>query len=241
MTEQYTQAQFINNVSIAVADQLPLMSYDSANILAQAYMNTVGWYSTDLSDAAGLGYPNNNDTVALAVKTIVDGQINATRCYEATATISVGFNYYLNVPTDQTPTQVQKALTTAIQAFLTKELAANTTCELISLINLSGSVNAVGYTAAADRVIIYANLINPAPLDPRVIALQYVNTHYAKVDATWNVFLTYTDNISGLCIVLKKFTDTSFSTIDTTVAFDYVIVMDRETFSVQSGLINNYL
>jgi len=234
MTFQYSYSQFVNNVAMVVADQLPLTSYDAAKTLVGVYLDDIGWNSS----TNGLGVPANNFTVEETAAAVIYLQINGTVRYTATANISINFDYYLNIPVDQNVNQVQNVLTSSIKDFLSTELQNKTNINFVNLISISGDISR-GEPSPEDRVMYYNN-ISHNTVDPCVIALHYINKHYSNVDSTWNIASIYTDNKNGLCVTVKKFTNTSFTVLDSSAQAEYVIVMDRESYAIRSGLIRNY-
>lgn len=217
---------------------LPLQTFDSALVLAEQYLSEEGgWNPTDPLSPTGPGEPVNQATPDEAANSIVISQHDRIYQNEITATVSVKVRYNVN----QTPGQSVDSIMSSIEADL-RDYIANRVDEInwefVSLDSYDGTSETGGFTTRTKRVEIYNQAAAGAPFrDIRAKALSEAITRFS-LNETWNVSALYFETGSSTVVVIQKYTDTTFATIDSGVERQYIFKMDPVTYAVQTGIKN---
>jgi hypothetical protein len=92
-----------------------------------------------------------------------------------------------------------------------------------------------GLVTTAQRVAIANALATGGKqLDYKVLALQFATATYA-LDSYWNVYTIYAETGDPISIELRRFTDTTFASLDPGTTTRYLIGLNPDNYLITSG------
>jgi len=220
-----------------VLGQLPLQTYDSANVLTQNYLSSVGgWKPDTTTDPTGFGAPVDGSTSATAAATIVSNQLARMHHVTATVTVDLTMDILANLSAGQTDSAILTQISSIIQDTMITQLAS-TTMTLSGVTNVAGTVSADGATTATQRVDVETAITaNTYQNDPRAIGVVKARSMFG-LDNTWSVQSYYTEDNSEISIMVQKYTDTTFATIDSAVSRKYIMNIKADGYKTIGGIV----
>ena len=227
-----------NSSAVALTGKLPLQTYESSQLLVETYLaNNGGWIPDNPANPTGPGVPVTGETPDEAADSITAQQYDKIYNMKIIADISVSFNYLTNMTTGQSVEAVLTSLQTSLDDFLQSQLTT-TDLSLVSLNSTTGTTTLGGFLTAAQRVSIYNDLVDGKSTDPQALALKSARDIFT-LPATWNVESSYTEVGNKIVITLRKYTTIQFDTIDPNVTQKYVMTMNPDHYTLESGLYIN--
>ena len=233
-----TQEIWMHNVSAIIIRQVPLQSMDSAFVLVDAYLsNLPGGWVLDLDEQA-------------AANAITKDQYNAV--YDLN--VRCGIHLDLQMAAKLTPGlpigDAMDAIENRIRDFLTdqinnsnlpiklrtidtiEEYAARSTLGVVFTTNDQTTTQPVRQSIAAD--LSGASKV----FDYKANGLLYARNTYG-LDNTWNVDSVYTETNEPMVMQIKKYTSTTYATLDGSNTTVYVLTISPSTYGIVSGIILN--
>lgn len=226
---------YLDSLTVNVMGKVPLQTYETAAVLASNYLSSVGgWVPDDVGAPTGFGHAANLATVATA-GVAVQTQ-NYQRIYAVGLVVNAVLNItqHVNLATGLSDPSVLAAFQTTLQAWIDQQLA-HTNIKCASITSFTGTVTNGGQTLTAARVAINtAVLAGGQLLDPRHIALKEARTRYT-LDTTWNVASLYTQTTDVIVVIVKKYTSTSYATLDGAQTNQVIITLSPTSYSLLNG------
>jgi len=227
-----------SSTAIAVTSILPLQTFESSLVLTESYLATTGgWVPDNPGNPTGPGQPVTGESPDQAAISIKNQQYARVYTVKVTADLRLNFTYVANLATGQPNEDVLVAIQNGVQDFLETQLG-RTSLTLDSVVNLTGSISTNGLTTSSQRLSIYEEESQGILNDPRAIALDMAKNTYA-LDDLWNVESTYTEANGKIVVIMAKYTELSFGTLDNNVLQRYVISVNPGQYLVETGLFIN--
>jgi hypothetical protein len=234
-----TLAAWLNTTTSVLLVTLPLQDYNSANVYVMVYLSTVGgWVPNNPTMPDGPGIPANSAIPSAAALSIANTQFSSV--YDFNFQISIVLNLQ----------DIGKLTPSLSFSSAAATLSGDVSNLLINLIDNSGlplsisSISGVSYTSnsatvgqttAAIRQLIRSEIVAGGILtDYKALALQYAIADYL-LDDTWNVQSIYTEPNTDIAIIITKYTNTTYNTLDGTNDIIYVIVVGADSHQIFSG------
>jgi hypothetical protein len=217
--------------------QLPLQTYDAATALVESYLSAAGgWTPTSVGDPTGLGAPVDGSTPETASAAISSGQFARMNHVSATVNVVMTMDILANLISGQTNAAVLTQINSIVEDTITNQLIG-TSMSLSSVSSVTGTVTADGISTTAQRVAIEA-LISTSTYngDPRAIGVVEARRIYA-LDSTWSFHSFYTENGTEIAVIIRKYTSSTFATLDTTNTGQYIISIQPNGFTVIGGTV----
>ena len=230
-----TLVSWKNTVAFGLVQSLPLQDFESALVLTESYLSSIGgWVPDDPADPTGVGEPANGETPEEAIASITTFQYS--RIY--TVSLNVDSDLKMSVVANLAPGLDDSSVLGSIENTVTDVINAqltDTALELEDVTTFTGTVISGGEISATDRSNIQTTIAAGGKLiDPPVIALVATRTRY-NLDTTWNISNIYTEPDEPLVFITKKYTDTSYTTLDAETT-SYTLKLDSKKYTVISGL-----
>ena len=222
-------------VATGVVDQLPLITLDDAILLSDSYLSSNGgWVPTDSADPLGEGAPANNLSVADVVDSIVNDQVAGNYVIDGEVTVRLRIPVFVSASAGQTDSSVRDIALSDIIASLDSALS-NSVLKRLSVDNISGSVKSGGTLTNAERVDA-ANQIANGTIDDHTLAIVLDRVrNKLSLDSSWNISLFHRVG-DTIAVVVRKYTDSTFSVLDTSVVEYYVLEISAVTLSILSSI-----
>ena len=225
---------WIASVGAGVVETVPLQDFESSLILAEDFLGTQGgWNPDDPGDPTGCGEPVSGVTTEQAIELITIQQQD--RIYHTDVAGVLNFRILMNnnlaVGLDDASVlaNLVDTLDEVVQANL-----ADTNIEFVDIPSYTGTVTN-GPTDSATRLAIQNTITAGGKIiDPYAIALSVARAEY-NLDNTYNVEYLYTETNKQLFVMVIKYTDALYSTVDTTATARYGITLDPVTYRTVGG------
>lgn len=224
------------SVATSLVETLPLQDFESAFLLAEQYLSSQGgWNPDDASDPTGPGVPVSNVTTDEAVETIFDEQLSRIYQIEVDGTLAITAFLNENLSPGLSDADVFSNTTVRVQEFLEAEFA-KTSLRFDNITNYTGTVT-TGPTTSQERVSIQTSIgAGGKIVNPREIALIAARARF-NLDTTYNAEYLYTESNKDLFVLVRKYTNTQYTTVDTTVDNKFGIKLDSDSFRVTTGVV----
>lgn len=215
---------------------VPLQTFDGSLLLIDSYLASVGGWIPDIeTDPVGAGVPANGKTPTQAVEDISLERYSRVHRVSSTVTLEIDMEYITNLIPGQTDediiTQVKSSITDIIQTHLQK-----TPFIFNQVVDIAGSVITDGNTTDIERRELDTLIINgKIRHDPRAIALYYART-VNMVDQTWNVSSVYVESNNPIVVVISKYINDQYTTIDNTVDHEYIVNINATDYRIIGGI-----
>jgi hypothetical protein len=222
------------SVATGVVEAVPLQDFESALVLAEDFLGTQGgWNPDDAGDPTGFGEPVSGVTLDEAIILITDQQRD--RIYHSDISGVLNFRIILN--NNLSPGLDDAAVSAAIVDILDDVVQANLLQTNIEFIDIPSYTDTVtnGPTDATTRQAIQNTLTAGGQIiDPSVIGLSVARSEY-NLDNTFNVQYLYTEPNKVLFVMVIKYTDNLYSTVDTTANARFGISLDPISYRTAGG------
>jgi len=231
-----TLAAWKQNTTILLVDLLPGQSYESAFAIVEDYLEDVGgWVPDNAGDPTGNGHPASELEPDEAAFQIASDQLDTVYDADLTLTITVKVRPVHKLAPDLTSSAAIATMQPDIVDWLQRRLNDSTMpMEFVSLVSVAGSIANVGALTAAQRVALNTALSATKLIDMKAVALKYARDRYT-LDSTWNVSYLYVEDDNPVNVVVEKYTDTTYVTLDPAVTDRYVLSVSPETHTVVAG------
>jgi len=222
-------------VSIGIVEKLPLQDQQSAFILAEDFLATTGgWVPDDPLDPTGPGVPASGVTTEEAIQIIFDNNLDRIYSIDAQGTATFNITFEDILTEGLSDADVLLAIEAKFRDFVESQFTG-TNMEFVQLDSFTGTV-LNGPTDAAERVALQSLITGGGKLtNPRAIALSAARARFA-LNPTFNVTYLYTEENKDLFILLNKYTDTTYQTIDTSFTEQFAVNLNPVSYVVTSGL-----
>lgn len=233
----FTLQAWNESVALGLVKKLPLQDIDSAFALSENYLaNNGGWVPDDGGDPTGLGEPATGETLAEAIQSIFDQQIAQVYTVDVNGSIEFAVTVNKNLSEGLSNSDVFLNIEGDLLNIVNEQLS-NTSIEVLSIPSFGGTVDS-GATDAAERVAIQSAITAGGKFtDPKVIATSAARARF-NLDNTHNVEYLYTESGKEYFVSIVKYTDTTYSVLDSNAVNKYSIRLDRLSYKVFSGTIN---
>lgn len=238
--------EYIEDAANLVVAELPLQTLDSAIALVYAYIsNNGGWIPNDPLVPLGEGHLVSNFTVQQSADAVRDEEINSVYNVEFTVTTSIKVNVVAKLSQGLSISSAAASMTNQVANFITRNINQSRLPMAVTATSTqttnTGNSLAGGYTTQAIRQSIASEVADFGTtkiVDLKAIALLYVTNTYG-VDNTWNLESIYIEPDNPVVVQIKKYTTTSYATLDGTSTRIYVISVSPTTYEVVTGVIIN--
>lgn len=232
---------YVTATATLLTGELPLQSVDSAITLVYAYISDVGgWVPDNPSDPTGPGVPFNNATEAAAASAIAAQQINNVYDLNFSTSVTIECQFSAQLGSGLSLSEAAASMAANVTAFITDTIN-NSPYPLSVTATQTPSANSDrslvgGNTTQAIREAIVTDLSGDNKIvDYKEIALQFaISTH--GLDDTWNVQYVYTQSESPIVIVINKYTDDTYATLDSDNTTTYVFTMSPTNYGIVAGV-----
>jgi hypothetical protein len=231
-----TMAAWENNIAIQLATAIPTLLVTDGIVLADNYLSANGgWLPDNPGAPTDLGVPASGLTdaaiLALLISNITNGQ------YEFTATILVPltFTIYANLAPGLGAASVRDACIAQIHAYLARIAAPLPIGLNTSSLTYTQFASSVVGTLTSTQLNTYQAGIGTLPQPIMSTVLQQARTRFG-LDQTWNFFSIFTSADNGTTAILQKYTDQSYSVLDSTNTDQVVVGIDTDNGTVITGI-----
>jgi hypothetical protein len=224
------------SVAAGTIESLPLQDFESALVLAETFLGTQGgWNPDDVGEPTGPGVPVSGIDLATSILLITLSQ--RSRIYRGDITGTLNFRIIMNenlatgLDSDTVLLNFTDRLEELVRANINK-----TNLEFVDIPSFSGNITN-GETDAVERVSIQ-NIITTGGriTEPKALALSSGRAEF-NLDNTWNVQYLYTEQNASLFVMILKYTDTSYSTIDSMATNRFGITLDPVSYRTTNGTV----
>lgn len=222
------------SVATGVVESVPLQEFESALILAEDFLGTQGgWNPDDAGDPTGFGEPVSGATLEESITIITDQQ--RERIYHSDISGVLNFRIILN--NNLSLGLDDAAVTAAVVDILDDVVQANLLQTNIEFVDIPSYTSLVtnGPTDATIRQAIQNTILAGGQIiDPYAIGLNVARAEY-NLDNTHNVEYLYTEPNKALFVMVIKYTDNLYSTVDTTADARHGISLDPISYRTAGG------
>ena len=223
------------SVAAGVIETVPFQDFESALVLADDFLGTQGgWNPDDAGDPSGPGVPVSGISTSDAIISIT--VLVRERIYRADVTAVLDFRVVMheNLSPGLDDQTVLDNLVDSLED-LVKENLSKTNMEFVSIPSYTGTVTS-GPTTASERLTIQSTITGGGRIiEPRVIALIAARGEF-NLDNTWNVEYLYTEPGKSLFVMIVKYLNTDYVTIDS-AATRYGVKLDPVSYRMTSGTV----
>ena len=219
-----------------LVEELPLQTFDSSILLIDAYLASIGgWVPNDVSDPTGEGAPVNGDTPLEAVTAIVVQQLTHMHRLDATLQVNLTLQFVSNLAPGQSDDDIRSQMQPLIETLLAVEFNSSI-LNFSDLTLLTGPIINGGTIDAIQRVEINESIVGASfGHDPRAVAVNAARNIYS-LDILWNVETFYTEIGQPIMVIIKKYTNSDYISVDSTESLRYVIGVNPDTYLIESGI-----
>lgn len=232
------------DVAYLLVQEVPYQTLETGLQLAESYLAaTGGWLPFDAADPTGPGEPVSGETAPEAAVTIKTSLLERIQDFTVSeATIRVSFKYVDNFSFCEAEgddrEQTIDAMRIKFKDFIEFQLE-NTKMEFIELDSYTADFENIGETNIAQRLAIQATILAGGKMiDPKAIALTAARARWG-IDNTWNVTYVYYQVDQEIFVLIDKYTDETYTTIDSSAGQQYAVKLDPARYTVTGGLIIN--
>ena len=222
-------------VSIGVVETLPLQDQVSAFVLAETYLaSTGGWIPDDPLNPTGPGVPASGVTTEEAIQIIFNGNLNRIYSVDAQGVVTFNITFEDILTEGLSDEDVLLAIESKFRTFIESQFEG-TNMEFVQLDSFTGTV-LNGPTDQSERLDLQNLLTGGGKLtNPKAIALSAGRARFS-LNNTFNVTYLYTESGKDLFVLIDKYTDTTYQTVDTSSTNQFVINLDPVNYTVTSGI-----
>lgn len=230
----FTLNGWITSAAAGVVEAVPLQDFESALALAEDFIGTQGgWTPDDPGDPTGLGEPASGVSLQQGIVLITVQQLE--RIYHTD--VSGVLNFRLIMNNNLSPGLDDTSVLANIVDLLDDIVQANLLQTNIEFVNIPSYTGVVtnGPTDASTRQAIQNTLTAGGQIvDPYAIGLSVARAEY-NLDDTYNVEYLYTEPTKALFVMVIKYTDNLYATVDTTADARYGITLDPVSYRTAGG------
>ena len=218
-------------------DGLPMQDFDSAFAKVESYLSSVGgWNPDDVGDPTGPGVPASGESPEQAVGSIFSNELDNVYHLSVEGNLTFGLQCNVSLSPGLSDEDVLSLSYDYIVDVLNKALEDTN----VSVIEVSSDIVGTvmpGYTTAEQRQNIAILSGTSDPKEPYAIALKSAKEVFS-LNGFYNAEYLYTEPNRPLFILIRKYTDNTFSDIDQTVSEQYNIKLNPTTYQVIGGHIS---
>jgi len=230
----FTLSGWIQSAAAGVVEAVPLQDFESSLALAEDFLGTQGgWNPDDPADPTGLGEPATGVTLDESITLITIQQ--QERIYHTDVSGVLNFRIIMNnnLSPDLDDTSVLANLVDLLDDLVQANLL-QTNIEFVDIPSYTGVVTN-GPTDSSTRLNIQSTLTAGGQIiDPYAIGLSVARAEY-NLDDTYNIEYLYTEPNKALFVMVIKYTDNLYSTVDTTADARYGITLDPVSYRTAGG------
>jgi hypothetical protein len=237
MPTAFTLSGWKSTTATALIIRLPLQTFETVLPMIDAHLASIGgWIPNSTTDSTGPGFPANGFTPEQSADAIAVEQLARVHRLSATIQVTLNLEFIANLAPGQSNTDVISQMQPLISDFLESQFR-NEPVDLVSVNAITGTVTPGGTLTAAQRQAVQASIAaGEIRQDPRRVAVNAARTLY-NLDTTWNVDTMYTEPDQELVVIIRKYTNTNYTTLDTAATNQYVFSIGFEDFRVISGIV----
>lgn len=201
-----------------------------AGLLDSYLSGSGGWTPDDVGDPTGPGVPTSGDTDEEVVDQIVVSIYERAYEFRGTATVDITYFGYRNLPSGESESEVEAAISSSITATITDQIESHTPFVVTDVALTGGTIQKIGQPTTDMLVDVHEEVVAAeSELSLLAAALSYLRTHY-NLDTTWNVVSSVisTDVNIPVFVVVKKYTSTSFDELDATTERTYTVMVETK-------------
>lgn len=233
---------WIDTTAQDLVAELPLQSLDAAVAQAYLYLSDVGgWVPDNNLLPTGPGVPANGFTPQQAADAITADAFASVYDIALDVVVNVRVHGIAKFTSGLSLDTAAASIAAQITEFLTTEInnspipvrLESTSTQTISTPNSSAG----GIIDQSVRQNIQDSITNGNKIvDYKALTVVYLRNTYG-LDITWNVFSVYTEVDTPINIIVRKYTDDTYSTLDLGDTRLYVINVSPTTYGVVTGAI----
>lgn len=233
---------YVNATATQLTAELPLQSLQSALNLSFSYVSNVGgWMPDSQQDPNGPGLPANGASVDQAASDIATQQIENVYDlnFSMNVTIRVQFTEQFGAGLDlgDANAAMQNDLATFVTNSINNSALPIRVDAILSQTPQADRSMLGGETTQTLRQNIAADATdNIKIVDYKASALRY-STTVNGLDDTWNVQYVYTQPGNPVVVIILKYTDNTYASIDTSNHTTYVYTVSPTTYQIVSGVV----
>lgn len=225
---------WISSAAAGVVETVPLQEFESALVLAEDFIGTQGgWNPDDPGDPTGCGEPASGVSLEQGIVLITVQQQERIYHTDVSGVLNFRINMNNNLSPGLDDTSVLANLVDLLDDIVQANLL-NTNIEFVEIPSYTGVVTN-GPTDATIRQSIQNTITAGGQIiDPYAIGLTVARAEY-NLDDTYNVQYLYTEPNKSLFVMVIKYTDNLYSTVDTTADARYGITLDPISYRTTGG------
>jgi len=230
----FTLSGWIQSAAAGVVETVPLQDFESSLVLAEDFLGTQGgWNPDDPADPTGFGEPVSGVSLQDAIVLITIQQ--QERIYHTDVSGVLNFRVIMN--NNLSPGLDDESVSANLVDLLDDFIQANLISTNIEFVDIPSYTSTVtnGPTDASTRQAIQNTITAGGQIiDPYAIGLGAARAEYS-LDNTYNVQYLYTEPNKALFVMVIKYTDNLYSTVDTTADARYGITLDPVSYRTAGG------
>jgi len=230
-----TLTEWTDQTVAGIITTLPLQDETYTGALVTTYISGAGgWVPDSGLDPTGPGVMANGASPATAIAAIIADQYS--RIYESSLTLSLDLNF--RTINHLTPGLSEVAVRAAIDGPIRDDISDFLISKgfVVSNLALNASTTTVdGVFNAARRVALE---VESPVLSVCNVGLRTARTQYG-LDVLWSISHAYIKTNSPVALIIKKYTSSAYTTIDSGVTYFYLVKVDPVTKRVISGTKTN--
>lgn len=225
---------WISSVAAGVVETVPLQDFESSLALAEDFLGTQGgWNPDDPADPTGLGEPVSGVSLDQAIILITAQQQDRIYHTDVSGVLNFRIKMNNNLSSGLDDTSVTANLIDLLDDLVQANLL-QTNIEFVDIPSYTGTVTH-GPTDASTRQTIQNTITAGGQIiDPYAIGLSVARAEY-NLDNTYNVQYLYTETNKALFVMVVKYTDNLYSTVDTTADARYGITLNPVSYQTAGG------
>lgn len=235
MTTAFTLSGWKTTTATALITRLPLQTFETVLPYIDGYLSSVGgWIPDDSQNPTGPGFPANGFTPTQAADAIAVQQMARVHRLSAQLPITISVEFMANLATGQTEADIIAQMQPLIRDFLERQFN-NEPIALVSIGTITGTVTSGGELTPAYRQTVNTQIqAGSIKQDPIRVAVNAARVLY-NLDNTWNAVSAYTEPDQELVVVIKKYLNTTYDSLDSTAVTQYVFSVSFADYRVISG------
>ena len=213
---------------------LPMQDFDSAFAKVESYLTSVGgWVPDDASEPTGSGIPNSGEDPETAVSSIFSNELGKVYHLNLEGNITFGLQCNVSLSPGLSDDDVFSFSYDYIVDVLNRALE-NTNVRIVEVSDdIVGTVTP-GITTEQQRQNISILAGEDNPKDPYAIALKSAREVFS-LGNYYNAEYLYTEPNRPLFVLIRKYTNETFSDIDQTSSEQYNIKLNPTNYAVLGG------
>lgn len=222
-----TEAQWTLYTVMVLLGLLPLQDTNSGTTYVTNYLSSVGgWVPDSMLDPTGPGNPANSFTPTQAAEAIASTQFSAIYDLNFQVSLVLNIQGLIKLTPGLSFSTAASSLESTINTMITDQINNSDIPLSVASITSTGFTSAnstLGQTTSSVRQIIATEISSMDKIvDYKATALQFAIDNY-MLDNTWNVQSVYTETGTPIVMIITKYTDNTYTTLDGTNDKEYIL------------------